>query len=165
MIEFYCAQFLLSLQSKIEVMKNFAFILFSIVLFVLVSCSIEAEKINYGSDACHFCKMTIVDKQHAAQFVSNKGKQFKFDAIECMLNEMSEKGTDGIAIYLVSDYGHPESMIDANHAIYLISPEIKSPMGAFLSSFSDELTAEKFVKTDEDKLYTWTTIKEKYSIK
>lgn len=165
MIEFYSAQFPLSLQSKIEEMKNFTFILFSLILIVLVSCSIEAEKINYGSDACHFCKMTIVDKQHAAQYVSSKGKQFKFDAIECMLNDMSEKNIDGIAIFLVSDYGHPESMIDASQAIYLISPKIKSPMGAFLSSFSDELTAEELVKTDEDKLYTWTTIKEKYAIK
>ncbi len=146
-------------------MKYFAFTLFSIVLFVLVSCSIEAEKINYGSDACHFCKMTIVDKQHAAQYVSNKGKQFKFDAIECMLNEMSEMDTDGIAIYLVADYSHPETMVDASLATYLISPEIKSPMGAFLSSFSNKLIAEELVKTKEDQLYTWSTIKEKYSIK
>lgn len=146
-------------------MKNFTLTLFCFGLLFLVSCSIEPEKINYGYEVCHFCKMTIVDKQHAAQFVTKKGKQFKFDAIECMLNEMSEKEIGNIAIYLVSDYDNPEFMTDANKATYLISKQIKSPMGAFLSAFSDHVKAEKLVKTSDDKLFTWSTIKEKYSIK
>ena len=29
--------------------------------------------------------MTIVDRQHAAEAVTSKGKVFKFDAIECMV--------------------------------------------------------------------------------
>lgn len=146
-------------------MKNFALTLFTVGLLLIVSCSIEPEKINYGSDACHFCKMTIVDQQHAAQFVTEKGKQFKFDAIECMLNEMSEKSTVNIAMYLVSDYGNPGSMTDAKNATYLITQEIKSPMGAFLSAFSEDNKAQEQVKSSDDKLYSWTSIKEKYSIK
>ncbi len=146
-------------------MKNFALTLFTLCLLFMGSCSIEPEKINFGSDACHFCKMTIVDQQHAAQFVTKKGKQFKFDAIECMLNEMSENEISNIAIYRVSDYGFPQSTTNAENAIYLISPDIKSPMGANLSAFSEKEGAQKFVKTDNDKLYTWPEIKEKYSIK
>ena len=64
---------------------------------LLLSCTIKPEKINFGSDMCHFCQMTIVDRQHAAQYVTSKGKQFKFDAIECMLNEFSEKTTRSIS--------------------------------------------------------------------
>ena len=109
--------------------------------------------------------MTIVDQQHAAQYVTAKGKQFKFDAIECMLNEFSEITTDDVSVILVSDYGDPGKMTEARNATYLISPEIKSPMGAFLSAFSDEEKAKKTLLENSGKLYTWATIKEKYSIK
>lgn len=146
-------------------MKKELLTFFSISLLFFTSCSVEPEKINYGSDACNFCKMTIVDKQHSAQYVTAKGKQFKFDAIECLLNEMSEKNIEDIAIYLVADYGNPENMTDAENATYLISEEIKSPMGGFLSAFSDKEVAEKVLQENGGKIYTWSSIKEKYSVK
>jgi copper chaperone NosL len=33
--------------------------------------------------------MTIVDKQHAAQFVNDKGKTYNFDAAECLINYLN----------------------------------------------------------------------------
>ncbi len=136
-------------------MKRVIFAAFTILLCVLVSCKIEPEQINYGSDACAFCKMTIVDQQHAAQYVSNKGKQFKFDAIECMVNAIAEKGSEDIELFLVADYQVPGSMINAKEATYLISKEIKSPMGANLSGFASK---EKALVTQKDSggdIYTW----------
>lgn len=146
-------------------MKKSAFIIFAMMLLLFTACTIEAEKINYGADACHFCKMTIVDQQHAAQYVTNKGKQYKYDAIECLLNELSETGTENVQIVLVSDYMNPGIMTDATTATFLVSQEIKSPMGAFLSGFSQNKQANDFVKSDNDKLYTWQTIKQKFSVK
>ena len=146
-------------------MKNITKTFLALSLLFFMSCSVEPEKINYGSDACHFCQMTIVDQQHSAQYVTSKGKQFKFDAIECMLNEFSEKTTENINVILIADYGNPGSMTDAKNATYLISPEIKSPMGAFLSAFSDEDKAKKALQENSGKLYTWTSIKDKYSVK
>jgi len=139
--------------------------IFTVFLLILTSCNVEPEKINFGTDACHFCKMTIVDQQHAAQYVTVKGKQFKFDAIECMLNDLEENTTSNISVFLVSDYGSPGNMTDATTATYLISEEIKSPMGAFLSAFSSNEKAKETHKKSGGKLYSWTTIKEKYSVK
>lgn len=135
------------------------------IVILTTSCKVEPEKINFGSDACHFCKMTIVDQQHAAQFVTEKGKQFKFDAIECMLNELAEKSTSNIGVFLVSDYGNPGSMTDAKTATFLISQEIKSPMGAFLSAFSSEEKVKNTQKEMGGDLYSWSSIKEKYEVK
>ena len=146
-------------------MKKSTLAIFAAMLLLFTACTIEAEKINYGADACHFCKMTIVDQQHSAQYVTQKGKQFKYDAIECLLNELSETGTENVQIVLISDYMNPGVMTDATTATYLISEGIKSPMGDFLSGFSQNEQANEFVKTDTDKLYTWQTIKEKYSVK
>lgn len=138
--------------------------LFTLII-VLVSCSKEPEKINFGSDMCHFCKMTIVDTQHAAQYVTKKGKQYKYDAIECVLNEFSETGADHTELILVSDYSNPGVMVDARTATYLVSKEIKSPMGAYLTGFSQENDAKAYVKSDEDRIYTWQTIKQKFAVK
>lgn len=134
------------------------------LIAVMSSCSKEPAPINYGSDMCQFCKMTIVDTQHAAQYVTKKGRQYKYDAIECVLNEFSETGTQHVGLIMVSDYSNPKQMIDATKATYLISKEIKSPMGAFLSGFSTREAAEQFVKTNQDQLYTWELIKDKFSI-
>ncbi len=146
-------------------MKKVFLTVFTTFLLIFISCNVEPKKINYGSDMCHFCKMTIVDQQHAAQYVTTKGKQFKFDAIECMLNDLEEISSENISIFLVSDYGNPGKMTEATTATYLISEEIKSPMGAFLSAFSSKELANKTQQESGGKLYSWTTIKEKYSIK
>lgn len=145
-------------------MKN-RLIFFSIGILIFTSCSTEPEKIILGSDACAFCSMTIVDSRHAAQYVTLKGKQFKFDAVECMLNRFSEITTENMDVILVSDYANPGSMTDAKTATFLISKEIKSPMGAYLSTFSDVENAYKFVESDGDRLFNWTSIKENFSVK
>ena len=147
-------------------MKNFK-ILTSISLFILLlSCKVEPQPINYGKDACHFCKMNIVDKQHADQYVTKKGKQFKFDAIECMVNDVVAKNHENsIAKLLVADYGTDGIMVDATTATYLICKEIKSPMGAFLSAFSTNEKAMETQKALGGDIYTWTTLKDKYSDK
>lgn len=143
-------------------MKKVLLTTFVALLCVLVSCKVEPEQINFGTDACHFCKMTIVDEQHAAQYVTNKGKQFKYDAIECLVNELSETGSDNIAISLVADYSKPGTMTTAMNAVYLISPEIKSPMGANLSAFSTEKDALSAKGDFEGEIYSWTELLQKF---
>ncbi len=65
--------------------------IFSILSFLLVSCKVEESPINYGKDACKYCKMKIVDQQHAAEIVTKKGKPFKYDAIECMVRDIKDE--------------------------------------------------------------------------
>lgn len=135
------------------------------LLFLLISCAIEAEKIEYGSDACAFCKMTIVDQQHAAQYVTKKGKQFKFDAIECMVNDLSEKDLDQMAIVLVATYDQPGELIAAAKATYLVSEKIKSPMGANLSAFSAAQTAKDTQAENGGDIYFWPELLQKFDVK
>lgn len=44
------------------------------IVFLLASCNVAPEEIAYGKDACSFCDMTIVDKTHAAEYVTKKGR-------------------------------------------------------------------------------------------
>jgi len=128
------------------------------LLLLFFNCNVSPKPIDYGSDGCHFCKMTIVDKVHAAEIVTQKGKVYKFDATECMVNFMEEFDTSEIALYLSNNYTKPEQLIDATKATFLISKNIPSPMGAFLSAFENKADAEKTQAEKGGTLYNWTDL-------
>ena len=136
-------------------MKTLKIITTLVVLGLLWSCNISPKPIEYGQDACHFCKMTIVDKIHAAEVVTAKGKVYKFDATECMINFMDEFDTSTIALYLSNNFTNPEELIDATQATFLISKNVPSPMGAFLSAFKNKVDAEKIQSEKGGELYSW----------
>ncbi len=118
---------------------------FILLLVLCLSCSIGPKSIDYGHVGCHFCSMTIVDQQHAAQLVTQKGKVFNFDAIECMLNQLKKEDQSEIALFLVNDYEQPGELVDATKATYLISENIPSPMGntSVLLPMSRQLSTSK----------------------
>ena len=129
-----------------------------------MACEIKPVKINYGKDGCHFCSMTIVDNQHAAQIINNKGKAFKYDAIECMLNDLKKRPSSEIGMILISDYNKPGELVLAEEATYLISPAIPSPMGAFLTAGRDEANIRKLGVDQGGDVYSWVTIREKFNV-
>jgi copper chaperone NosL len=136
-------------------LKQFSFVA---LLLVITSCNVGPQAINYGSDGCYFCKMTIVDKVHAAEIVTKKGKVYKFDATECMIHFMDEFDTSEINLYLTNIYTEPETLVDATKATFLISKNIPSPMGAFLSAFKTKEEAQKFQTEKGGELFTWNEL-------
>ncbi|WP_460219649.1 nitrous oxide reductase accessory protein NosL [Psychroserpens sp. MEBiC05023] len=139
-------------------MKTLKYYISITLLLLFFSCNVSPKPIDYGSDGCHFCKMTIVDKVHAAEIVTKKGKVYKFDATECMINFMNEFDTSEIALYLSNDYTTPEILIDATKATFLISENIPSPMGAFLSAFEHQVDAQQAQSEKGGDLYSWNEL-------
>jgi copper chaperone NosL len=140
-------------------MTKSLFGLSALVLLLVSSCKVEPEEINYGKDGCHFCMMTIIDRQHASEMVTAKGKAFKYDAIECLINDLKKRDDSEIALILTSDYNNPGTLISAESATYLISEAIPSPMGAFLSAFSNKAEAETVKSAKGGRLYSWQEVK------
>ena len=103
--------------------------------------------------------MTIVSPQFASEVVTQKSKAFKYDAIECMLQAPQE---DKVALHLVCDYLHENTLIDATKATYLISKEIQSPMGAHLAAFASKEEAQKVQAEKGGDLYDWAGIQAKF---
>ena len=129
-----------------------------LTLLLVVSCKVEPEQINYGKDTCHYCSMTIVDHQHASELVTAKGKVYKYDAIECLINDLKKRDRAEIGMLLVNDYGNPSELISAETATFLISEGVPSPMGAFLSAFSDKAEAEAIKSENGGALYDWQSV-------
>lgn len=98
-------------------------------LLVLLGCSRSPQPIAYGSDVCHYCQMSIVSRPYAAQFVTTKGKVYKYDAIECLVRHRPAEGT----AYIHDFYTH--QVLPAQEAVFLIHDSIRSPMGANLAGF------------------------------
>lgn len=141
-------------------MKSFAYLI--LLSFVFVSCTVKVQPIEYGADDCDFCKMGIVDAKHAAQLVTTKGKNYKFDAIECMLHYLAdtthpEKEYQHI---LVADIRNPGTLIPAEQAHFIISKNIPSPMGAFLSATQTKEDAQKLLDEFTGDRYSFTAIRQ-----
>jgi copper chaperone NosL len=129
-----------------------------LTLFLVTSCKVEPEEINYGKDGCHFCSMTIVDNQHASELVTAKAKVYKYDAIECLINDLKRRDSTEVGMLLVNDYSHPGDLISAETATFLISEGVPSPMGAFLSGFSNKADAEAVKSENGGELFDWQAV-------
>ena len=134
-------------------------------LFTCISCTVGPKPIDYGHVGCHYCSMTIVDKQHAAQLVTQKGKVFNFDAIECMMNHLKGVDQSTMALFLVNDFDRPGELVDAQKASYLISENIPSPMGEYLSAFANKEAATHTKNLQGGDLFTWEEIKKRFQLK
>ncbi len=138
--------------------KGIVNVILILIIPIAMSCKPSIQEIAYGSDACNFCSMNIVDKQHASQLVTNKGKNYKFDAIECMIHYLEKNNESEMAYVLVSDFADPGQFLAAKEAVFVIDPSSPSPMGASLSAFS----AGDFVKSEDTqvKTFEWSEVKE-----
>ncbi|WP_420592665.1 nitrous oxide reductase accessory protein NosL [Robiginitalea biformata] len=138
-------------------------VMFSGLLIALAAgCKVAPEPIDYGTDACQFCRMAIVDQQHGAEIVTDKGKVFKFDAVECMMNHLREVEAQSVSLLLVNTYSRPRELLDATQASYLVSKGIPSPMGEYLTAFENEAQAvEAQIKHGGD-VYTWQEINNRF---
>ena len=121
----------------------------------LYACQAGPQPIEYGVDGCHFCKMTIVDQRHASELVTKKGKTYKFDATECMVHFIKDFEAEQIALLLSNDYTKSGELIDATTATFLISENVPSPMGAFLSAFENKQDALDLKRDKGGELFTW----------
>lgn len=126
----------------------------------LSACTVQPQPIEYGLDACSYCKMTIIDSQHAAELVSDKGKVAKFDAIECMLHRLQESEGKSYAFMLVSDYLQPGQLIDARTSTFLVSRAIPSPMGGYLTAFASSGPAIEISFDRGGEVYSWEEIQQ-----
>ncbi len=121
----------------------------------LFGCKPGTVPIEYGHDECHYCSMTIVNKQYGAELVTDKGKVLKFDAIECLVHYIHDTPELKTSFIVVNTFDMPGELLNAQSCTYLISKELPSPMGANLTAFS---TKEKAIDMQESKpgnIFTW----------
>ena len=133
-------------------------LLYVILLLAFSACQPEPKPISYGNDDCTFCKMTIADSRYGAEFVTDKGKVYKFDAIECMADYVNKNAELPSSFLLVNTYDNPKALVSTAECTFLISDNLPSPMGAYLTAFYDKVKADSMQKVKSGSLYSWNEI-------
>jgi copper chaperone NosL len=132
--------------------------------FVLFSCDVKPEPLEYGKDACHTCKMTLMDHKFGAEIITKKGKVYKFDDTNCMINfyNSGEVAPENIKEILIVDFSKPEKFIDARNAMYVKSEAIKSPMASNIAAFEFNDDLKKLNKAWKGIVMSWGELQTEY---
>jgi copper chaperone NosL len=119
-----------------------------IIGFLLMGCEVTPQPLKYGTDACYACKMTLMDTKFGAEIVTEKGKVYKFDDINCMVDfyNSEEEPVDKMAHVLVIDFSQPEKFVQGRDAFYIKSDQIRSPMSSGIAAFGAKTEMDKYKK-------------------
>jgi copper chaperone NosL len=101
------------------------------------------ERLQVGEVKCSHCSMSIVDLRFHTQLITNKGKRFHFDAIECMDQFQKQKNLEIKEVW-VTNYLNTNEIISKDKAIIIHSEKIHSPMGAGLAAFKTHEDSNQF---------------------
>lgn len=109
--------------------------------------------------------MTVVDQRYGAELVTGKGKVYMFDAVECLINYKDENklADDHFSHILVTGFSKPGKLIDATKSFYLQSRQLPSPMGMYLTAFSDRETADQFAKDFVGEIFNWQELNSNFN--
>jgi copper chaperone NosL len=130
------------------------------------ACSAPAPGvIHYDVDACDHCRMTISDPSFAAQLVMRTGKVYRFDDPGCLLSFMSSKhfSTADVDSTWVNDHAHPETLVPAPDATFLVSDQIKAPMAGGMAAFGSRADAVALQSATHGRLETWAQVRRRAS--
>lgn len=139
--------------------KNILSLLFLFII-PLISCGANPEPINYGKDECEFCRMLITDNKYGAELVTDKGKIYKFDSVECLVDFAITKNLTGdqTQTLLITDFSSPGNFVDARSAYYVRNNEFRSPMGLNVMAFGANTVMRKFVSENGGEVLSWVEL-------
>lgn len=135
-----------------------------LVCLAMLGCVAKPEPLVYGEDACFTCKMTLADTKFGAELVTQKGKIYKFDDLNCMLSfyHSGEENTTDFKFVQVIDFTNPEKLIDAQNAWYLKADNLRTPMASEVAAFETEESTRPFKKEWGGVLMSWGEIQTQF---
>lgn len=113
-----------------------------ISLVFVTSCGVKPEPIVFGEDHCTHCRMSIADPKFGAQLVTDKGKVYKFDAIECMVPYLQANDDINYAHILAVAYDEPGELKPVSELKFVFSENYKSPMGGNVAALNSGAAVE-----------------------
>lgn len=127
----------------------------------LAGCNPKPEKIAFGKDNCAECKMTIMDPKFGGEIVTKKGKVYKFDDAHCIAVFLERRGVELNNIHqtLFTDYNNSNDFVEVKSVGFVVSSQLKSPMGSNAAAFKNEAEAKKKSEQIEgSKVTNWATL-------
>jgi copper chaperone NosL len=125
------------------------------------ACSAQPEPIKFGKDNCHHCKMTLMDTKFGAEILTKKGKIYKFDDVNCVVNFLNTKELKAseIAQTLVVDFKKNKELVLVEKLFFLHSPKLRTPMRSDIAAFSNEKDLTETQKQFKGEKLNWEAVK------
>jgi copper chaperone NosL len=141
-------------------MKFTNYTLITLLVFSQLACSPSPQPIKFGHDQCVYCKMIISDQRYGAEIVTNKGKIYKYDSVECLVAAYIKADIDHNTIHSlwVVDFNQTPTLIDARTARYLHSEQLRSPMGLNLTAYKAEKSDQGLLQEYAGTVITWDQV-------
>jgi copper chaperone NosL len=108
--------------------------------------------------------MTLMDNKFGGELVTKKGKVYKFDDLNCMVN-FYNSGYEEPAEFahkLVVNFAQPGELLEAEFAFYLKSEDVRSPMASGIAAFADEAAMNKMKKQLGGIYLSWQEVLTQY---
>lgn len=101
-----------------------------------------------------------MNPKFGGELITQKGKVYKFDSEECLLNFYKNRLQDmeQFAVVLVANYAKPGEMLATKQAVFLENDSINTPMGGHIIALPDKETARKYNISGKGKLLDWNSL-------
>ncbi len=138
--------------------KNTALSILTLALLLSACQSDSPEPIKLNIDNCAFCKMTISDGDFACELKTSKGRIYKFDDLNCLLNYKKENNSVPIQTVYICAFRSNQTLIESNSLFFVESENFMSPMGGNIAAFKDRQVADSFATIYSTTVNNWSKI-------
>lgn len=131
------------------------------LLSLLVSCQPTADPIVLGKDHCAYCKMSISDPRYGAAVLTLKGRTYKYDDVQCMIDHLSAGGiaSKQVKQVYVVDYAGSHLLIPVEKAILFHSETLHSPMEGNIVAFLSMDSLKELMNSHVGDILKWDSLK------
>lgn len=132
------------------------------VTLVLAACADGPREVRIGAEECAHCRMLITERRFNAQLLTDRGRTYVFDSIECMaafLAEATDVSEDRFRSFWVTDFDEPGRWLPVDEARFLKSDHMRSPMGAGLSAYAGAEAASEARALHGGELLSWDEVR------
>ncbi|MCU0446954.1 MAG: nitrous oxide reductase accessory protein NosL [Microscillaceae bacterium] len=125
------------------------------------ACTAQPEPIKFGKDNCHHCKMTLMDTKFGAEVLTKKGKVYKFDDVNCLVNFLNtnELKQADIAQILVVDFKKTKELIPVEKLFFLNSSKLRTPMSSDIAAFGNKKDLTETQNQFKGEKLNWEAVK------
>jgi copper chaperone NosL len=131
---------------------------------LVTACAPAPDDVHWGMEECAQCQMVIGDERFAAQVVDQRGKTYKFDAIECMAAFVDGGALAAGDIHSLWVADGRDSWVDVEEAAFLYSENTRSPMGGGYTAHADGDAARRLQAEVGGELMTWQQVRDRVAL-
>src|SRR5690606_39410929 len=105
-----------------------------------------------SEDHCTHCRMSIADPKFGAELVTQKGRVFKFDALECLVPYLQDNSQERYAHILAISYDEPGQLKPVYELRFVFSVNYKIYKGVNV----DVIIISSSLERDDEHNYWYT---------